>query len=143
VDLDSLNNEIRAEIHRLDERRAFLLEQIVHLDALEKVGSVDDANVGLLTEPPQTASGGSLLSQEDREGREEMLAALRCLKCGASLRSLVPVDDSGQPIINSRRLGKAEAGSRYLECPQCQSKNTFVRTTSPRGWRLLITQLRS
>lgn len=143
MDLDSLNKEIRAEIHRLDERRVFLLEQIVHLDALACLGSTDDTNTGLLEKTPQTVPKGTPLSQQDGESGEDVLASLRCLKCGASLRSLVPVDDSGRPIIDSPRLGKVEAGSRYLECPQCQSKNTFVRTTSLLGWRLRITQVRS
>ncbi|MGW8179609.1 MAG: hypothetical protein ACWGQW_12750, partial [bacterium] len=64
MDLDSLNKGIRAEIHRLDERRAFLLQQIVHLDALDIMGKTDDAKVGLTGEPSRTVPEESLLSHD-------------------------------------------------------------------------------
>jgi len=133
VDLESLKREIRAEIQRLDHRRATLLERMVHLKALEE---------GRIFERRTTGSEESPHLPSAKSDQEDMLAALRCLKCGASLRNLIPTNTRGEPSLGSPRLGKSDGHSRYLECPQCQARNVFVRTTGPHGWRLLVTQLK-
>lgn len=146
VDLESLKREIKDEIQQLDHRRAALLEKMTHLRALETSGIAQSQTV----DPGRPVTSSSSLNQAEELPRsqpetsdgESMLAALRCLNCGGSLRKLVPTNSRGEPSLGSPRLGKSDGGGRYLECPQCQAKNIFVRTTGPCGWRLLVTQLK-
>jgi len=138
VNLESLRRAISNEIQRLDQRRAMLLEKMVHIRALEQVGPALDEEVDTEMKPTPGLSN----AQTGKANGEEMLAALRCLKCGTSLRRLIPIDSNGEPSIGNPRLGRSEGGNRFLECPQCQGKNIIVRTQGPRGWRLVVTHLK-
>jgi hypothetical protein len=139
VNLENLKQQLKNEIERLEQRQAGLRERMAHMQALEtSVGTATSSE----TPPAQEPAEDSDLSQTITEDEDQMLAGLRCLKCGASLRRLIPLDSSGKPFINSPRLGKFEGGSRHIECPQCLAKNVFVRTAGPLGWRMLVTQLK-
>lgn len=141
MDLESLKNSIKEEIRRLDQRRQTLLENMTHLRALESRGEKEGNREKRPTPVPEGVDDSAPLP-EDEPKSDELLAGLRCLKCGSSLRNLIPSDSKGRPIIGSPRLGNSSGGDRYLECLQCGGKNLFLRTTGPRGWRLLVTQLR-
>jgi hypothetical protein len=143
LDLENLKIAIKSEIRKLDQRRDKLLQNMVHLKTLESLSSGED----LSQSTPESSTPPAQLAESpphppEPSSTEEMLAAVRCLKCGSSLRMLIPTNSKGEPNFGSPQLGRSEGGGRYLECPQCHARNEVVRTTSPHGWKLLITQLR-
>jgi len=142
MDLDSLKQELSDEIRRLDQRQAALKDQMAHLQAVEQQSLVLDGDSGMEAKPLLSRPKRPLPDHKVTEQGDPAVSALRCLKCGSSLSQLVPKDSSGTALLNSPRLGHSDGGSRYLQCPQCMAKNMFVRTTSPVGWRLLVTQLK-
>lgn len=137
MDLESLRREIDNEIQRLDQRRSALMEKVRNLGSGKETGLKGQP----AETPPPGPSNENPLVKAGLADLEDMLAALRCLKCGSSLKMLIPTDAAGEPNISSPRLGQSEGGDRFFECPHCYAKNIFVRTTGPRGWRLLVTRL--
>ena len=144
MDLKEVRARIGRELEGVDQRLTVLKECEGHIAALEAiVGVPAESPSQSLPRVPKTDPANPGQGSKTRHTNGEDAECIRCLKCGSSLEELIPHGPDGEPNLGSRRLGKVEDGERHLECPQCLAKNVFVRTVSPVGSRLLITQLKN